>query len=193
LNICVYGASSASLDNIYYSEAQKLGELIGARNHSLVFGGGQSGLMGSVAAGVFTSNGSIVGILPKFFDEPGILFEHCTKVIFTETMRERKQKMEDLSDAAVVLPGGIGTFEEFFEILTLKQLGQTSRAIAILNTNHYYDPMLRLLEHTAEQHFMSKNCLELFFVHSDPEKILEYIENYTPVSGNLSRLEDYSK
>ena len=101
--------------------------------------------------------------------------------------------MEDRSDAVIVLPGGIGTYEEFFEILTLKQLGQTSRAIAILNTNHYYDPMLAFLQNTVDQKFMSSNCMDLFFIHDDPKQLLDYIDRYVPVSGNLDRLGDYTK
>ena len=108
-------------------------------------------------------------------------------------MRERKQLMEDRSEAVIVLPGGIGTYEEFFEILTLKQLGQTSRAIAILNTNHYYDPMLVFLQNTVDQQFMSSNCMDLFFIHDDPKQILDYIDRYIPSTGNLDRLEDYTK
>lgn len=192
MDICVYGASSASLADIYYKEANKLGHLLARNGHRLVFGGGKHGLMGSVADGAWEEGGAILGIAPKFFDEPDVLFENCTDFIYTKTMRERKQLMEDRSDAVIVLPGGIGTYEEFFEILTLKQLGQTSRAIAILNTNHYYDPMMSFLQNTVDQHFMSDNCLKLFFIHSEPKELLSYIEQYVPSSGNLARLEDYS-
>lgn len=193
MNVCVYGASSASLADVYYTEAEKLGRLLAQRGHRLVFGGGKHGLMGSVAQGVWQERGEILGIAPKFFDEPDVLFEHCTDFIYTTTMRERKQLMEDRSDAVIVLPGGIGTYEEFFEILTLKQLGQTSRAIAILNTNHYYDPMLAFLQNTVDQKFMSSNCMDLFFIHDDPKQLLDYIDRYVPVSGNLDRLGDYTK
>lgn len=192
MNICVYGASSATLDSIYYEQAELMGSLLAKDGHRLIFGGGKHGLMGSVATGVWKNHGEILGIAPKFFDEPDVLFEHCTDFIYTETMRERKQLMEEQSDAVIVLPGGIGTYEEFFEILTLKQLGQTSRAIAILNTNHYYDPMLAFLQNTVDLRFMSANCMNLFFIHEDPEKILEYIRCYVPVSGNTSRLIEYS-
>lgn len=193
MKICIYGASSRTLDEIYYTEAEKLGVLMAQRGHSLVFGGGAQGLMGAVARGVHSEGGEILGIAPRFFDEPGILYGHCTEMIFTETMRERKQLMEDKSEACIVLPGGIGTYEEFFEILTLKQLGRSSHAIVMLNTNGYFAPMQALLKHTAQERFMSENCLDIFSVADTPETALEMLEGYVPQTGNLKRLEDYTK
>lgn len=193
MKICIYGASSRTLDEIYYTEAEKLGVFMAQRGHSLVFGGGAQGLMGAVAKGVHSEGGEILGIAPRFFDEPGILYEHCTEIILTETMRERKQLMEDKSEACIVLPGGIGTYEEFFEILTLKQLGRSSHAIVMLNTNGYFAPMQALLKHTAQERFMSENCLDIFSVADTPEAALEMLEGYVPQTGNLKRLEDYTK
>ena len=194
MKICIYGASSARLDAVYYEQAEKLGKLMAQSGHSLVFGGGKEGLMGAVARGVHSGGGEIIGIAPKFFDEPGVLYEHCAKMIFTETMRERKQRMEEESTACIVLPGGIGTFEEFFETLTLKQLGKTDRAIVILNTNGYYEAMQNLLESTAERKFMSEKCLELYRMADTPEDALDYIEKYIPSNeGSIKRLSDYSK
>ena len=178
---------------MYYAEAEKLGELLASAGHALVFGGGREGLMGAAARGVHKMGGKIIGIAPRFFDEPGILYEHCTEMIYTDTMRERKQLMEERSQATVVLPGGIGTYEEFFEMLTLKQLGRTDRAIVIVNTNGYYEPMQRLLEHTAQTHFMSHNCLELYKLVDTPEQALDYINSYVPQSGSIRRLSDYNK
>lgn len=193
MNICIYGASSATLEPVYYAEAEKLGELLASAGHALVFGGGREGLMGAAARGVHKMGGEIIGIAPRFFDEPGILYEHCTEMLYTDTMRERKQLMEERSQATVVLPGGIGTYEEFFEMLTLKQLGRTDRAIVIVNTNGYYEPMQRLLEHTAQTHFMSHNCLELYKLVDTPQQALDYINSYVPQSGSIRRLSDYNK
>ena len=193
MNICIYGASSTSLEPVYYEQAEKLGELMAMASHALVFGGGREGLMGAAARGVHAHRGEIIGIAPRFFDEPGILYEHCTQMIFTDTMRERKQLMEEKSQATIVLPGGIGTYEEFFEMLTLKQLGRTDRAIVIVNTNAYYEPMQRLLEATAQNHFMSNNCLGLYKLVDTPEQALDYINNYIPQSGSIRRLSDYNK
>ena len=193
MKVCVYGASSSTLEKIYYEEAEHLGELLARNGHSIVFGGGREGLMGAIARGVYANGGDITGIAPKFFDEPGILYENCTEMLFTETMRERKQLMEEKSDACIVLPGGIGTFEEFFEILTLKQLGQSERAIVLLNTNGYFEPMQALLQHASDKGFMSKNCLGLYSFADSPEEAVAALKNYVPRTGNIKRLSDYSK
>lgn len=194
MNICIYGASSADLTQSYYDAAEELGRALSLRGHGLVFGGGRNGLMGACARGVSAGGGEILGVAPRFFDEPGVLYEKCTDFIFTDTMRQRKQLMEERSDAVVVLPGGIGTYEEFFEMLTLRQLGQSGKAIAILNTNGYYAPMAALLRHTVEQKFMSARCLSLFAVVDTPVQALDYLESYIPETvGSVRRLQDYTK
>ena len=193
MNICIFGASGRELEASYYAAAERLGSLIAQQGHTLVFGGGREGLMGAAARGAHKYGGDIIGIVPKFFDEPGIIYEHCTELIFTETVRERKQLMEERSEACVVLPGGIGTFEEFFEMLTLKQLGRSDRAIVVLNTNNYYGPMQHMLEDTARQRFMSRGCLELYGLADTPDKALDYIARYVPRKGSIRRLEDYNK
>ena len=193
MNICIFGASGRELEESYYAAAELLGSLIAQQGHTLVFGGGREGLMGAAARGAYENGGRIIGIVPKFFDEPGIIYEHCTELVFTETMRERKQLMEERSEACVVLPGGIGTFEEFFEMLTLKQLGRSDRAIVVLNTNNYYAPMQQMLENTARQRFMSRGCLELYELADTPEQALECIARYIPRKGSIRRLEDYNK
>ncbi len=193
MNICIFGASGRELEESYYAAAELLGSLIAQQGHTLVFGGGREGLMGAAARGAHKYGGDIIGIVPKFFDEPGIIYEHCTELIFTETVRERKQLMEERSEACVVLPGGIGTLEEFFEMLTLKQLGRSDRAIVVLNTNNYYDPMQHMLEDTARQRFMSRGCLELYGLADTPDKALDYIARYVPRKGSIRRLEDYNK
>lgn len=193
MRVCVYGASSSRLEKIYYEQCEHLGELLAKNGHAIVFGGGREGLMGAIARGAKSCGGEIIGIAPRFFDEPGILYEHCTELIFTDTMRERKSIMEEKSDACLVLPGGIGTFEEFFEMLTLKQLGQSERAIVILNINGYYENMQAMLEHAAQNGFMSESCLTLYSFASTPEQAVSALENYTPRTGNIRRLTDYTK
>ena len=193
MNICIFGASGRELEESYYAAAELLGSLIAQQGHTLVFGGGREGLMGAAARGAHENGGGIIGIVPKFFDEPGIIYEHCTELVFTETVRERKQLMEERSEACVVLPGGIGTFEEFFEMLTLKQLGRSDRAIVVLNTNNYYGPMQHMLKNTARQRFMSRGCLELYGLADTPDKALDYIARYVPRKGSIRRLEDYNK
>lgn len=193
MNICIYGASSNKLAQIYYTEAYTLGALMAKSGHTLVFGGGQGGLMGACAEGAHAHGGRIIGVAPRFFDEPGILFPHCERFIYTETMRERKAIMEEESDAFIVLPGGIGTYEEFFEMLTLKQLGRHGKPMAMLNTNGYYDPMSVMLQNTVDEGFMSAGCMELFGVCGTPAEVLDYVLHAETVSGSIKRLEDYNK
>ena len=193
MNICIYGASSNKLAQIYYTEAYKLGELMAKGGHTLVFGGGQGGLMGACAEGAHAHGGKIIGVAPRFFDAPGILFPHCQQFIYTETMRERKAIMEEQSDAFIVLPGGIGTYEEFFEMLTLKQLGRHGKPMAMLNTNGYYDPMAVMLQNTVDEGFMSASCMDLFGVCSTPAEVLDYVLNAETITGSIKRLEDYNK
>lgn len=178
MNICIYGAASADLDQIYYDKTEQLGRLMAKRGHGLIFGGGETGLMGAAARGVAAEKGYILGIAPKFFDKPGVLYQKCTDFIITETMRERKHLLEEKSQATIVAPGGIGTYEEFFEIFTLKSLNRLDRAIVFYNINGYYDLMKKLLEHTVKEKFMAPEIMEMCRFMENPEEILDYIENY---------------
>lgn len=190
MNICVYGASSTTIDNSFIEAGEKLGEEMAKRNMGLVFGGGASGLMGAVARGEHRFGGRIIGIAPSFFNVDGVLYEHCTDFIYPENMRERKKKMEELSDAFIVTPGGIGTFDEFFEILTLKQLGRHNKPVAILNTNGYYNSLEQFIQNGIDKHFMNEECKKLFFISDSPEKILDHIVNYNPEETPVSRFKD---
>ncbi|MBQ6797570.1 MAG: TIGR00730 family Rossman fold protein [Clostridia bacterium] len=183
MNVCVYGASSSAIDERYISAAYDLGLRLAQRGHGMVFGGGARGLMGAAARGVSSQGGSIIGVAPRFFDIEGVLFEKCTEFVYTDTMRERKQIMEDRSDAFIVLPGGIGTMEEFFEILTLKQLGRHRKAITILNTNGYYDNIEALFKNSVEKKFMSESFYSLYAMFSEPDALIDYIEGYDPDSA----------
>lgn len=190
MNICVYGASSNSIDRIYHDTAYSLGAAIARHGHTLVYGGGGNGVMGASADGAYDNKGTVIGIAPTFFTVDGVLYDKCTEFIYTETIRERKQILEDRSDAFVIAPGGIGTFDEFFEILTLKQLEKHNKPIAIFNINGYYDLMLDMLEHTAKNNFMKEKSLELYEVFTDIEKMLDYIENYDEKPMDIRELKD---
>ncbi len=185
MNLCVFGASSSTIDTSFIDETTRLGGMIAKRGHSLIYGAGASGLMGAVARGAHAEGGAIVGVVPDFFiDEDlgvdGHLYEHCTELVTTDTMRERKRVMEDRADAFIVVPGGIGTFEEFFEVFTLKQLQRHNKAIAVLNLNGYYDAMLRMLDEAEQLHFVGKSCRGLIEVFTDMDEMLDYVENYVP-------------
>ncbi len=191
MNICVYGAASGDIDKTFLDAGFELGQKLAQRGHNLIFGGGNTGMMGAVARGTHAGGGHVTGIAPRFFNIPGILYPLNNSLIYTDTMRRRKQKMEDLSDGFIVSPGGIGTFEEFFEILTLKQLGRTKKPIAILNTDGYYDSLIDMLRHTAETNFMTEKNFSLFFVSDDIDKVLDYIEKPDEVSFDFTELRNY--
>ena len=188
MNICVYGAASDEIADVFKTAGEDLGEAMARRGHSLIFGGGASGLMGAVARGAARGGGRIVSIAPSFFDIDGVLYPECDEYIFTDTMRERKQKMEDLSGGFIISPGGIGTFDEFFEIFTLRQLGRHHKPIAILNTDGYYDRLIAMLRHTAALNFMDSRNFELFFESRDADAVLDYLENPPAVTIDIKKL-----
>ena len=148
--ICVYGPARENIDPIFIKETEKLGRMIGMRGHKMIYGAGASGLMGAAARGMSAVDGYIIGVTPHFMHKFEPVYE-CTKIIETKTMAERKSVMEQKADAFIVVPGGVGTFDEFFQILTLKELGQLSnKPIVLFNLDGYFDE-LRNLMITAEQ------------------------------------------
>lgn len=192
MRICVFGAASPTIDAEYIEKVEQLGKKMAERGHSLVFGGGGNGLMGAAARGVRRGGGSIVGVIPRFFEDEGVeaICDFCTELVFTETMRERKQIMEDRSDAFIVVPGGIGTFEEFFEILTLKQLCRHRKPIAIYNIRGYYNELNATMESAIKKNFIRSNCGSLYFLSDDPDRLLEYVEAPADHSTTVRDLKD---
>ena len=189
MNICVYGASSNAIDKDYILAGEALGEELAKRGHTLIFGAGANGLMGAVARGVSRCGGKTTGIVPMFFSADGLLFE-CTELIRTEDMRSRKKLLEDMADAFIMTPGGIGTFDEFFEILTLKQLARHNKAITILNTKGYYSPIDNMLKNVVEGGFMRQKALDLYKSFDEPKALLDYIEEYTPEDFDIEHMKN---
>lgn len=190
MKIAVYGAASSLIDDSYKYAGIELGKKMVERGHSLVFGGGANGMMGSVAQGVYEKGGYILGVVPEFFREssPEISFKKCSKYIYTESMRERKKEMEENCDAFIITPGGIGTLDEFFEILTLKQLGRHNKAIVIYNINGFFDELATSLYRMAKEEFITKDCAELCSVITKVDEVLDYIEKYDPLDIDLSKV-----
>ena len=182
MNICVYCASSEKIDKKYIEAGECFGEKMAEKGHTLVFGCGIYGVMGAIGRGIKRRGGKRIGVVPEFIANIVNVDTDCDEYISTETMRQRKQIMEEKSDAFVMLPGGIGTFEEFFEILTLKQLQQHSKPIIIYNVNNYFNPLIEMLETAIREKFMSPKCRDLFFVSDIEEDIFEYLEKYNPFS-----------
>ena len=178
MHICLYGASSNQIAERYVTLTRDLGSALAKAGHTLVCGAGGAGLMGAAARGFKENNGTVVGVVPRFLQVDGILYEHCDEMIYTDTMRERKQIMEERSDAFIVTPGGIGTFEEFFEVYTLKQLGRHQKPIVLYNIDGYYDEILAALNKAVAQSFMREASLSLIYVATTPKEVLEYLRTY---------------
>lgn len=174
--IVVYGASSADAEQVFVDAAYRLGGLIARAGKRLVSGAGSTGLMAAVENGALDAGGVSIGIIPQFMVDNGWLHEGLTETIVTPSMHERKHKMADMADAVVALPGGTGTFEELFEIITWKMLGLFVKPIIILNTDHYYDLLLQMLDRTAERHFMNPVFSKLWTVADTPEDALTLID-----------------
>ena len=139
MNITLYGAASDRIDRVYFEGVEALGRAIAKRGHTMVFGAGSTGLMGAAAKGVAAEGGRIIGVTPHFMHELEPVSDLCTELIATKTMAERKTIMEEMADAFVIVPGGIGTFDEFFQILTLKVLGRHSKPIILYNIKGFWD------------------------------------------------------
>lgn len=182
MNVCVYGAASDLIDKSFIEAGEKLGEEMAKRGINLIFGGGGGGLMGAVARGTYRVGGvKITGIVPDFFTEDGkhvdgLLFDGIDEYIETDTMRERKKLLDEMSDAFVISPGGIGTYDELFEMLTLKNLGQHKKVMAVLNTNGYYDSLIAVLQSGIKAGFIKESVMKLLFISESIDEILDYIE-----------------
>lgn len=179
MEICVFGAASKTIDEKYIIAVEELGEYLAKRGHNLVFGSGSTGAMGAAARGFRKGGGKTHGVVPTFFKEDlnDFVDWNCDKMTYTETMRERKAVMEDEADCFIITPGGSGTFEEFFEVLTLKQLGRHRKPIAIFNVDGYYDAMNDMIEKSIETEFIKPNCRSLYRFVTDFDELCEYIEN----------------
>lgn len=192
MRICVYGAASPTIDEKYKKAVEEMGKILAERGHSLVFGGGGNGLMGAAANGFRAGGAHIIGVIPDFFRDEEIeaICDFCDELIEPKTMRERKQIMEDYADAFITVPGGIGTYEEFFEILTSKQLCRHNKPIAVYNIFHFYDGLNNVMESAIETNFIRENCRELFFLTDDIDKMIEYLEAPVDTIRNVKELKD---
>ncbi len=170
MHICVYGSANNTIPQVYLDAARSLGKLIGKYDHTLVFGGGETGVMGEAARGTAETGGQIVGIAPQFFDVPGVLSPLCTEMIFTETMGERKQLLEKKSDLFIVAPGGIGTMDEFFDIFTLRTLGRHEKPVCLLNVNGCYDGLIRLLTDMVDNGFLGAGSMDMLTILQNMEE-----------------------
>lgn len=180
-NICVFASASNNLAEIYYKDAQKLGTLIGENGYNIVYGGSHRGLMYATANAVKEHGGKIYAVMPQKmvdvgFDNP----QDCEEFYVTLGMRERKAKLDEISDAVIAIAGGFGTLEELTEMMVQKQLGYSNKPTVILNTNHFYDSLINLFKEMEAQSFTHGRVDEIVYIANTPEEAIGYINNYIP-------------
>jgi len=177
--ICVFCGSSSGTRLIYERAAETFGRLLCGRGIELVYGGGNVGLMGTLANACLNAGGRVIGVIPRALADKEIAHTGLTELRIVHSMHERKSVMADLSDAFVSLPGGYGTWEEFFEVLTWSQLGIQRKACALLNVDGYYDPLLDMADKALSEEFVRKVHRDLLLSDSDPERLLDRLSNYS--------------
>ena len=183
MNVCVYCSSSNHIDSIYTEVATDMGRLLAERGHTLVYGGGNVGLMGIMARVLHEAGGRVVGVIPeKLKTKEGVAYDVADELIVTKTMRERKKIMYTRADGFAVLPGGYGTLEEFMEVLTLKQLDYHQRPIMLVNTDGFFDPLLAFFDRLYEAGFARTRSNELAHPVGSPAEALDLIEQHALAS-----------
>lgn len=178
--ISVFCGSSAGYDPVYASKAYELGKVLAACGIGVVYGGAKIGLMGAVANGCLENGGEAIGVIPHFLRTKEVAHDGLTELVLVDTMHERKLKMDSLSDGVIALPGGYGTMEELFEMLTWAQLGLHKKPIALLNIEGFYDHLLVLARHMVEKGFLKKLNYDMLLVSDDPRALVHQMQTYAP-------------
>jgi hypothetical protein len=179
--ICVFCGSSAGSQREYRECAEQLGAELTRRKIGLVYGGGNVGLMGAIADAMLQVGGEVIGVIPEHLMTHEIGHNRLTKLHIVRSMHERKALMADLSDAFIALPGGFGTLEEFFEVLTWSQLGLHAKPCGIVNVLGYYTPLLRMLDHAVDERFLKPENRALVIARDTPSELLQAFEDWRPV------------
>ncbi len=180
MNICVFSSSSNAIADVYFQEAIQLAQLIAKENFCLINGGSNVGLMDIITREAGKNGAKTIGIIPQKLHDFKLASVHAHEIIVSGDMMERKYKMRELSDAFIALAGGFGTLEEILEVITLKQLSYHNKAVVFINTNGFYDDLLRQFEKSYEEKFAKENYRKLYFIASNAEEAIKYIKNYTP-------------
>ena len=175
MNICLYGSGSRKIDEKYTNEAYRLGHQMALNGHNLVFGGGDTGMMGACAKGIHDSGGKSIGIAPEWIGDFEPLCKDCDKFIYVDSMDERKSKFMENSDAFIITPGGIGTLDEFFEIITLKKLKQHDKEIIVFNIEGFFNRMFEMIDEMAQKGFLYKQR-DLYKIANNIDEIFEYLK-----------------
>lgn len=182
-SICVYCGSSDKIHSAYLEAAYELGKLIASRNISLVYGAGSTGLMGAVADGTLENGGQVTGVIPEIFNTPNLAHQGLTRLEIVEDMHVRKARLAALSDAFIALPGGFGTFEELFEILTWAQIGLHQKPVGLLNVRQYFNPLIAMIDQANAEGFIYHEHRLLFTAAEDPGALLEALSNHSHPGG----------
>lgn len=181
--VCVYCGSSDKIAEPYHAAARDMGRALAAKGMTLVFGGGRTGLMGALADAALEGGATVIGVIPKGFNTPQLVHPSLTHLRVVDTMHERKAHMAELADAFVALPGGLGTLEELFEILTWAQVGLHRKPVGVLNTLGYFNPLHTLIEHADSQGFIYSEHSDLLISDEDPESLIQRLIAYEPPKG----------
>jgi uncharacterized protein (TIGR00730 family) len=184
--ICIYCGSSDKISQVYLDAAYEMGQTIAHLGMTLIYGAGKTGMMGAVADGAMDAGGEVWGIIPKMFDTPQLAHRELTRYEIVENMHVRKARMADLADAFIALPGGFGTFEELFEIVTWAQIGLHRKPIGLLNTNGYFGPLLAMVDHANSEGFIYTEHRLLFTYAETPPALMEALTNHR-LPGGLER------
>ena len=185
--VCVFGAASDSIADTYKEQIENLGKMLAKNNCTLVYGAGATGCMGAVARGVDSNKGYVFGVTPKFMSSFEEVYD-CDKLITTRTLNERKTIMEEHADFFVITPGGIGTMDELFEVLTLKYLEQTDKPIILFNVNGFFDDIIALIKRLVEDKFAAERVLGLFEVYDTIDEIEQRLLNEKEKQNNVSKV-----
>lgn len=183
-NICVFCGSNIGLKNEFTEQAKALSRLIVKNDQTLIYGGGSVGLMGVIADEVMSLGGTVIGVIPEFLVDKEVHHQKLTEMFIVKTMHERKQKMAELSDAFVAMPGGFGTLDELAETLTWVQLGILSKPAGLLNVGGFYDPLVRMFDQMVESGFLSKKNRNILQVNADPGILLSSMQENIPDYGD---------
>ena len=176
--ICVYCGSSDQMPAFYLEAARQIGQAIASRGWQLAYGAGSTGMMGAVADGALEAGGQVLGVIPEIFNTPVLLHTGLTHLEVVADMHTRKARLADLADAFLALPGGFGTLDEFFEILTWAQIGLHGKPIGLLNTRGYFDPLLLWVEHAQKEGFIYAEHSSLFTWRENPEDLLNALKDH---------------
>lgn len=178
--ISVFCGSSPGASPSYLETAEMLGSQLAKEGITLVYGGSKLGVMGAVANAALQAGGEVIGVIPKMLMERELAHTNLTELIVVNTMHERKAKMEQLSDGFIVLPGGPGTMEEFFEVYTWAQLGEHQKPIGMINTNQYYDKLLDFFGHMIQEKFLKPEYHSMIIVEQNPKELINKFRTYKP-------------